>query len=100
MKKEPSNSIKFMRKISEELIKIQILDEKIQTEILDKFYTIMRKYGIKEGTITKNKSGRVIANFEWTMCKHLFLDKLESEVKITSLLNDVPKDLQAYKIEK
>jgi len=52
----------------------------------------MRKYGIKEGTPTKG--GRLVNNFEWTMCSNLFQYQLNLFLTWEELIHGVPKDLK------
>jgi ribosomal protein L44E len=98
--KEPSDYIKYMRAVAKEIINIKIgHNDKLST--LDKrFYRIMRKYGIKEGTATANDKGkfvgRSVANYEWTMCKELYHSRIHSNITLSAFFNPLPKDLEQY----
>ncbi|MBR9682617.1 MAG: hypothetical protein GOV02_02990 [Candidatus Aenigmarchaeota archaeon] len=83
-----------MRKVAEDIIKMPVNKRMIKT-LKEKFYNIMRENGIKEGEWSKNGNGRCVANYEWTMCKTLFLNQIRGALEM-SLLFDAPKDLDAY----
>lgn len=87
-------SIKFMSKVSKDIISIEINKEDSIEKIFKKFYSIMRKYGIKRGT--KNKNGITQNNFEWTICTSLFLKQIQNGLDWGFLLWDYPKDLRHY----
>ena len=61
-----------MRKVAEEIIGMKIKNQGLTT-LTKKFYQIMRDNGIKEGEWEKGGNSRLVANYEWTMCKTLFL---------------------------
>lgn len=92
MKKE----ILFTRQVAKEIIDTNFLDEKDIKKIMNKFYKIMRKYGIKQGTWSKGKKGRNCDEFEWTMFKELFMAQVTSQLTFADFLKDIPKDLQGY----
>ena len=88
---------KVLREVAEDLIKTKFVTDKEITKILNRFYKIMRKHGICEGTLTKNKNGRILNNFEWTMCKDLFVRKIQSDIEMAGLLGSLtPQDLEHY----
>ncbi len=63
----------------------------------EKFYDIMRKYDIKQGTPRFDEKGkqcgRIANNFEWTMCYNTFIARLGSHLTLESIFT-APKDLQ------
>lgn len=62
-----------------------------------KFYDVMRKHGIKQGT--KNKHGQLMVNNpEWQASEFLFEEQIRSFVALTLCLEcfETPKDLEAY----
>lgn len=77
-------------------IKIEINDS-FQTS-LDKFYKVMRKWGIKQGTWNEN-GGRSVCTPEWNMCFQVFKEHKISSLDIWLILNTPPKDLLAYGIK-
>ena len=86
-----------LREIAEDLIKTKFITDKEMAKILNRFYEIMRKHGICEGTLTQNKKGRIINNYEWTMCRDLFIRRIQSDLDMADLLGDVtPSDLKHY----
>ena len=74
-------------------IKVNINDS--FKDLLEKFYKVMRKHGIKQGTWTENGS-RLSSNGEWCMCYQVFRVRVDSEWMWFTLLNEPPKDLLAY----
>ncbi len=60
------------------------------------FYAIMRKHGIKQGTKTKGKAGILRSNFEWTMCRTLFVSRTRDYFDYRSAFGEPPKDLLCY----
>lgn len=92
-------SIEKMRSISEEIIKTDLLTERQCASIMNKFYTIMRKYGIAEGTALEDGIGRSLCNYEWTMCKNLFIDVIKTQLESYTLFRDrTPEDLKVYPV--
>ena len=92
-----TTEIKFMSKVAKDIIGIKFRPNMTikQTETL--FYKIMRKYGIKEGTKDKDGVGIICDNFEWTMCKTLFLYQFKFYIDLDRIsLFAVPKDLECY----
>jgi hypothetical protein len=63
--------------------------------LMDKFYKLMRKHGIKQGTWTEG-GGRLVSNFEWTMCLIAFRSHVNAKWDWAFLMGNTPKDLLAY----
>lgn len=63
--------------------------------ITDKFYKVMRKNKICQGTWTETGS-RQVANPEWCAAYLIFETHVMTSWKWQLLLNDPPKDLLAY----
>lgn len=85
--------------VAKEIIEIEFNMDMTLSEGLSKFFDIMRKYQIKEGTPAFNdrgeKVGRNVANWEWTMCKALFFDILGGYIEMETMIGDVvPTDLK------
>ena len=89
---------KDINKIAKDIISIK-LDKSDTLEIcMNKFFDVMRKYGIKEGTIRFDKNGkstgRICDNPEWCICKSLFFRSFENFLELQILFgNCVPEDL-------
>lgn len=94
-KSKPEGHNKFMRSVAEEIIALEFRNSDTIGTIKRRFYSIMRKYGIKEGVRT-GKNTRVVANFEWSMAKHLFVSKVTDHFELIGILESIPKDLEAY----
>lgn len=73
-------------------IKIDIKDSFLSC--MQKFYAVMRKWGIKQGTWTKN--GRSVCSAEWNMCFAVFKQNKILALDIWLVLNEPPSDLLAY----
>lgn len=90
-----NNKIKFMSKVSEEIIGLQIKDSDTFKSVKQKFYKIMRKYFIKKGM--KFGNGTLENNFEWTMCFNLFITRVKDKLELDDVFNrKIPKDLRRY----
>ncbi len=91
MKKSPKQI--DIKKLAKDIIDIKI-DSNLSLHMnFKKFYRVMRKYGIKEGTKTQN--GVLRNNHEWTMCMSLFLRGIDDHIVMKhSVFGDTPKDLQ------
>jgi hypothetical protein len=61
---------------------------------LNKFYAVMRKWGIKQGEWSEN--GRTVVNAEWNMCWQVFKSHKILALDLWLLLSEPPKDLLAY----
>ncbi len=88
-----NQGIKFMSDVAKDIIKINYKFTHKEA-LMNSFYNIMRKHGIKQGTLNKG-GGRTCANYEWTMCWLLFLQCLRDEINLDGLFS-VPKDLENY----
>lgn len=63
-----------IREVSKDIIHIKVTGNKTLNQLLKEFYTILAKYNIKMHTKTKN--GKRGANFEYTICKTLFVNQI------------------------
>ena len=91
-----------MARVAKEILGIR-MDTTSVPKVYSRFYAIMRKYGIREGTVTPGKPGRQTANYEWTMCLTLLESQVVQAFVLSHLLGRilgarvaVPKDLEAY----
>jgi|WetSurMetagenome_2_1015567.scaffolds.fasta_scaffold400804_1 hypothetical protein len=87
MNKDGNLTAILMSNVAKEIIKIKFKKTDTLDQCLKYFYKIMRKYGIKYGV--KNGAGVMCANFEWTMCKTLFLQRIVDYFDINELINGV-----------
>lgn len=81
--------------IAKDLVAVKLPKATIE-EIKNMFFELARKHNIKQGTRSKDGVGIICDSFEWTMCKELFLRRIIDEIELSFLLEEVPKDLEAY----
>lgn len=85
-----------MEKIAKEIIILKFKRTTTFDQALKQFYKIMRKHGIKQGIRSECGNGTIMSNFEWTICKELFLSQVQSYFIWESVLGTTPKDLDHY----
>ena len=88
--------IEFMHNVAEEIIAIQTNRDKSIDDLWQEFYTIMRKYGIKQGIKNPEGNGILTSNYEWTMCVSLFIDQITNHIHFDNIFDEVPEDLCYY----
>jgi hypothetical protein len=92
--------IPLLENVAKDIIGMKFNDTMTLRECNNKFYKIMRKYGIKEGTPRFNENGKLIStqrtNFQWTMCRNLYMDTIISYMNMNELFGNsiLPKDLK------
>lgn len=90
--------IKYMSKVAKDIISFKFKPSMSIRDMENGFYSIMRKHGIKH--CTKHSDGNMtMANFEWTMCKDLFLTHFNSFFQLRGWFDRKggrPKDLECY----
>jgi hypothetical protein len=74
--------------------RIKILSTDSFLTLQKKFYTVMRKHGLKQGTWSDN--GRTICNPEWVLCQQVFDQHVANAFLLRKFLSTPPKDLLAY----
>jgi hypothetical protein len=83
----------IMGEVAKDLIEINVENKSIG-DLYNEFFNIMRKYGIKQNSKCENDNCVTGSNYEWTMAMTLFLDSIQSEMRMEFLLGSiVPKDL-------
>ena len=92
-----SKFVENMEAIYKELQSIKVEENDTIKILFNKFYDVMRKWGICQGTWTAN--GRSVCNAEWCMCQMVFKNNIESQLNLWELMNSVPSDLEAYGIK-
>lgn len=82
--------------VAKDIIAMKVADGDTSVVLLRRFYAIMRRHGIKQGTKNANGTGRICDNFEWTGAKAIFNEHVEQERFFHPALIRVPKDLECY----
>ena len=82
-----------LRNVAEDIIKCDITHSDSLEDIMNKFYDIMRKHGVKKGT--RKGSGVSMNNYEWTICKELLFSRIYSILEVGDVMY-VPDDLEVY----
>ena len=88
-----------MSEVAKDIIEIKLKKSDTLSGCLKKFYAVMEKHGIKQGTPTFNEEGKRVGrkcnNFEWTMSIGLFHTHVNSFLELQDMFN-VPKNLSEY----
>lgn len=87
--------IKNLASVYKDIIAIKIGHKDSFKTSLNKFYGVMRKHGIKQGTWCDNGS-RLISNPEWNMCYDTFKSHKVLSLDLWLSMSEPPKDLLAY----
>ena len=84
-----------LENVSRDLINLEFKETDTLKSVMNKFYSVMRKHGIKRGT--KTKSGGITQdNYEWTICKSLFHNRVVDYFMMANIFDKSPKDLEYY----
>lgn len=86
---------KNLGEIYKDIIGIKIDAKDSFKSSMNKFYAVMRKWGIKQGEWTDHGS-RVVNTAEWNMCFQVFKNHKILALDLWLCLNEPPKDLLAY----
>lgn len=86
-----SKEVRF-RQLAKELVTLEVKDTDTIKQLWNKFYNLMRRYGIKEGEKIKG-GGRQCDAFEWTLCCDYFWARVSQGTQWKRLFNGTPKDL-------
>lgn len=89
-----SEFVKNLDAIYKDLLAIKINQTDSFKSSMDKFYAVMRKWGICQGTWSGN--GRAIATAEWNMCFMVFKAHRNGYMDLWQCISTPPKDLLAY----
>ena len=81
-------------KIYEDILSIKIDMNDSFKSSMDKFYNVMRKWGVCQGTWSEN--GRTVNNAEWNMCFQVFKAHKIMAFDVWLILSTPPDDLLAY----
>ena len=93
MAKIPKKSLNI-REVAKEIIDMKIEEKDSLKTLRNRFYKILIKHGIKEGT--KQDVGVTVSNPEWTMCQGLFVDGIIGKLKWDNVIEEKPKSLRHY----
>lgn len=93
--KTKSDFAKNLDAIFKDIIDIKIDANDSFKSSMDKFYAVMRKWGICQGTWTEHGS-RVCNNAEWNMCFSVFHKHKMLSFDVWMVLSTPPEDLLAY----
>jgi len=86
--------VENMEKIYCEIQSIQAKPTDTFQSLIDKFYSVMRKWGVCHGNWSEN--GRTAVSAEWNMCFNVFWDNVVLGFRVWVLLTTPPDDLLAY----
>jgi hypothetical protein len=76
-----------MKAVAQDILFIKINKSATIGSLMKKFLEIMNKHGIKYGTRSRDGVSASVANFEWTMCKALFIDTLCTHMKMKMMMD-------------
>lgn len=87
----------FTKKLGQvyaDILSIEIKESDSFESSMNKFYEVMRKWGICQGEWSEN--GRTINTPEWNMCFAVFKNHKIMTLDVFLVLNTPPDDLLAY----
>lgn len=93
--KKKNEIIKNLDGIYKDIMKIKIEPEDSFITSMNKFYEVMRKWGICQGTWLE-RGGRSCCTPEWNMCYMVFKENKMMQFDMWMTLTDPPEDLMAY----
>lgn len=86
-----------IREVSKDIIGLKFKKTDTLKDCMSKFFAVMKKHGIKQGTPSFNDEGKEVGrtcdNFEWTICKQMFIRQVESFFELDMLFGNIPKEL-------
>lgn len=91
---EKSDLTEKLGSVYKDISNIEITADDSFNSLMKKFYAVMTKYGICQGTWSEN--GRICNNPEWCICYSSFERWVNLKFNILSLMNEPPKHLLAY----
>jgi hypothetical protein len=85
-------------KAFKEVQKISIKPSKTIQDIMNEFYGIMRKHGVKQGTQSFNsdgsKGGIAMSSPQWIICQSALIENIKFGICMFNLTGNTPKDLE------
>jgi hypothetical protein len=94
--KEKNDFVKNLNEVYKDILAIKITVDDSHKTTMGKFYDVMRKWGICQGTWSKNGNGRILNNPEWNLCYAAFKEYRMNHFDFFMGLTEPPKDLLAY----
>jgi hypothetical protein len=91
---KPNEYIKHMGDVYNDIYAISIDNKDSINTLLKKFYAVMDKWGICQGTWSEN--GRTMSNPEWCMCWNTYVNLIKNKIVIIGLIGNPPENLLAY----
>lgn len=91
---EKTDFTKNINNIYNDIIEIEIDENDSFKTSLNKFYDVMRKWGICQGNWSGN--GRTCCTAEWNMCYQVFKTHKILSLDTWLILSEPPEDLLAY----
>lgn len=91
----PLTSNALLGPVTHELINLSVTPKDSLYSLRERFYQIMRKHGVKQGTKNSDGTGILRNNPDWQGAEDIFAATLSRELTMMALLSDVPKDLRS-----
>jgi len=86
-----------IREVAKDIVGLKFKKTDTLKDCMNKFFAVMKKHGIKQGTPSFNDEGKEVGrtrdNFEWTICKQMFIKQVESFFELDMLFGNIPKEL-------
>lgn len=80
--------------VAKDLIDLKVKPTDSFASLRRRFFTIMRKHGVKQGT--KIKGGGILCNNpDWQGAEDIFAARLRSAFEWAAICDEIPKDLQS-----
>lgn len=90
-----NTNAKILADVYNDIMKININKNDSFKKLQNKFYDVMTKHNIRQGTWSENGKGRLMNNPEWVFCWGAFETRIKTHLMWMSLENP-PKHLLAY----
>lgn len=92
--RKPKGKTVALSAVAKDVIAIRVDSGDKLCDLVEKFYGVMRKHGIKQGDPCGNATR--MNTWEWTGAWSLFLRKLLGELEMIYMFNETPRDLRCY----
>lgn len=93
----PAHAGADIREVAKDIIGLKFEKTDTLKICMNKFFDVMKKHGIKQGTPSFNDEGKEVGttcdNFEWTICKQMFMERVQDFFEIEMLFGNIPKEL-------
>lgn len=91
---EKNEKNEYLGNVYEDILNIKITPKDSFETLINRFYEVMTKWGICQGTWTEN--GRACSNAEWCMCWNSFESHIRMQIMLMNLKAEPPAHLLAY----